>query len=95
MTSLFHEVSDPTPAPPLQGRGVPTESISPNEQGMGVPTKSISYHEQGRGVPADCHPSGKAVAAPLPLGGVGVGFWGWASGGGLLGVGRVWEVWVK
>ena len=60
-------ISDPTPAPPLQGRGVPAESRA---AGKAHPQPVPS----GREVPAESHAAGKAVAAPLPCrGGAGVG----------------------
>ena len=67
LMGLAYDISDPTPTPPLQGRGVPAESISQNKMGREVP-------KQGRKVPAKPHATGKAVAAPLPCkGGAGVG----------------------
>ena len=56
----MNKVTDPTPAPPLEGRGVP----------HGVP----AFHLQGRGVPHGVPAAGTAVATPLPWrGGAGVG----------------------
>ena len=48
----MNKVTDPTPAPPLEGRGVP----------HGVP----AFHLEGREVPHGVPAAGKAVATPLP-----------------------------
>ena len=55
----MNKVTDPTPAPPLQGRGVPHGVPAPPLEGRGVP----------HGVPA----AGKAAAAPLPCRGKATG----------------------
>ena len=56
----MNKVTDPTPSPPLEGRGVP----------HGVP----AFPLERRGVPHGVPAAGKAVATPLPCrGGAGVG----------------------